>query len=69
VWIEFNSASLSGAIIQVINATGQKVYSRTLADQTGNLSVPVSLKSMAPGIYFVRLVTAQKVFVERLIKE
>ncbi len=69
VWIEFNAGTISKTDIQVINSIGQEIFSKSVPAQSGNLRIPVPVKDFSPGIYFVRLVTSNKVFVERLVKE
>ena len=69
VWIEFSAGSLSGAGLQVLNSVGQVVYSQKITDQPGSLALPVSMAGFNPGVYFVRMVTPNRVYVERLVKE
>jgi hypothetical protein len=67
--IEFNQAGLSDTDIQVINGSGQVVTSCRQSGQPGVQQVSIPVKSLTPGIYFVRLISGSKVSVGKFMKE
>jgi hypothetical protein len=67
--IEFTQTGLSGNDIQVIDIAGQVVTRFQQPYQPGMRQVSIPLNAFNPGIYFVRLVSGNKVWVEKFVKQ
>lgn len=69
LWVELNSTLNSDFKVQVFNSPGQEVFTRKFQNQAGQQQIPVSMKSLIPGIYFVKVITAGGISVTKVIKE
>jgi hypothetical protein len=68
-WLEFSAEPGQQCLVQLMNSLGQVVYSKQV-EPAGDLQrMAITMESYSPGIYFVRLVSKDKVRIERLIKE
>jgi hypothetical protein len=69
VGIEFNLESNADCQLQVLNSLGQEAWSKSVSLQTGKQRQTIPMVSFPAGIYFIRLATPGKVYVERLVKD
>jgi Secretion system C-terminal sorting domain len=63
--LQVSLQNITAGKIEIINATGQVVYSNT-AKQTGSISIPIAA-SLAPGQYVVRVISENKVGVQKIL--
>ena len=53
--------------IELMNLSGQKVYSKELKEQTADLKI--NMQDMPAGLYFVRLTDAEKQVIQRIVRQ
>ena len=53
--------------IELMNLSGQKVYSKELKEQTADLKI--NMLDMPAGLYFVRLTDAEKQVIQRIVRQ
>jgi len=64
--IKLNVTDISEAQVSVVNAMGKEVYKCVLSS---DLQTTINLSGMESGIYFVKVTSGEKTYIEKLVKE
>jgi len=59
-----NQVQHDKAVLEIYNVLGEKIFSRT---ETENPQSEIDLSNHAPGIYFVKVQTPEKIFTQKLV--
>ncbi|MGZ4059053.1 MAG: SBBP repeat-containing protein, partial [Bacteroidia bacterium] len=69
VTLEFNLIKQSTVKINLVNISGQVIYTNELSDFIGEYKKPISLNENAAGIYYLQIITNDAVINKKIIKQ
>jgi len=67
--VSYSSNSLSGATIQILSTLGMKLSEKKLILNKGNNNFILDASGLSPGVYFLKLITGEKNYSNKLIVE
>lgn len=68
VFVQFIGPSDSEIKVMLVSALGQVIQSRVVESQSGLIEMKFSLKDQPVGLYFLGLISGEKVLTERILK-